>query len=97
MELGNALLLYLLIVIIFIIIFYKLNLTIWASLLYAFVIGLAVLIAVQPPNEIDPWSTGSESTSAIYILILFLTPIYVVIYALIKGWQDKRIKNKNCN
>jgi len=93
MELGSALIIYLILVIIAIIIFYKLGLTIWGSFLYAFVIGLIILLIIVPPSDIDPWSTGSESTSAIYLLILFVTPIYIAVYALIAAWKNKRPKS----
>jgi hypothetical protein len=90
MDLFVALLIYLIIVLLVTIFLYKLRRTLWSSLLCALIIGFLVLIFSKSPSDIDPHSTNTESNSAIYLLILFLTPVYVFIYAFVSAWKDKR-------
>lgn len=89
-TLDAALLIYVVVIILVIIIAYKLNCTIWASLLFASIIGLIILCLIYPPSKLNPWTTNSESNSSIYLLILVLTPIYVALYALTLAWRDRR-------
>ena len=90
MDLSTCLVIYLIIVILITVWMYKTKHTIWASLLYGLIFGVIVLIIIQPPSEIDPYSTSVESTSALYLLILILTPVYVIIYSLRCGYFDYR-------
>jgi hypothetical protein len=90
MDLSGCLAIYTVVVILIVVVMYKLGKTIWASILFASIIGLILLFIINPPSEIDPWSTGTESMSAIYLLIVLLTPIYVTIYALTMAWNNSR-------
>jgi archaellum biogenesis protein FlaJ (TadC family) len=88
--LDSSLLIYLVTLILILIIFYKLGCTIWSSLLFAFVISLAILVVIYPPSKLNPWTANCESNSSIYLVILILTPIYITIYALVLAWNAKR-------
>lgn len=92
MDLSMSLIIYVIIIIIITLWMYKTSHTIWASLLYGLIFGMLVLIIVQPPSSIDPHSTTVESTSALYLLIFFLTPIYIALYSLRAGYYDCRIR-----
>lgn len=94
MDLSVCLTIYLLTVIIITLIMYRTYHTIWASLLYSLTLGLILLIVIQPPSCIDPYSAGIESYSTLYIMIMLLTPIYIVIYSLRIAFYDKRILNR---
>jgi len=95
-SLDSSLVIYLVALILIIIIMYKLGCTIWASLLFGFIIALIILIIIYPPSQINPWTANYESNSSIYLLILFLTPIYVTIYVLFRAWNDRRPCVKDC-
>ena len=69
---------------------YKTAHTIWASLLYGFIIGLILLLIIEPPSSIDPYASGVDSTATLYIMIMLLTPIYVAIYSLRIAHYDRR-------
>ena len=90
MDLSICLIIYVLIVLLITLIMYKTKHTIWASLLYGFSIGLILLLIIEPPSSIDPYSTGIESTSTLYIMIMLLTPIYIAIYSLRIAHYDRR-------
>jgi len=96
-SLDVSLLIYIVVLIVVIIFMYKLGCTIWASLLFGFIISLIILCCMYPLSKLNPWSTNSESNSSIYLLILILTPIYVILYALTLAYADKRICIKNTN
>jgi hypothetical protein len=85
-----SLIIYILTVVVISLLMYKTCHTIWASLLYGLVLGIITLIIIQPPSSIDPYSTGVESTSALYLLIFFLTPVYIAIYSLKIAYYDYR-------
>jgi H+/gluconate symporter-like permease len=90
MDLSTCLVIYVIVVLIITLVMYKTCHTIWASLLYGFVFGLVLLLIIEPPSSIDPYSTGVESTSTLYMLIILLTPIYIAIYSLKIAFYDKR-------
>lgn len=88
MELSMCLIVYLITVIVIVLWMYKMNRTIWASLLYGLIFGMIVLLVIQPPSNIDPRTTGMDSWSALYLLIFLITPIYVALYALRAAYYD---------
>ncbi len=90
-SLDSSLLIYVVVLILVLVIFFKLGRTIWASLLFALVVGLIILIIIHPPSKLNPWTTNSESNSCLYLLILILTPIYVTLFALVIGWRQMRL------
>jgi hypothetical protein len=76
-----TLLVYLLVTVFLLLILRRLGYWAWSALLLASVVGFVVLLTLCPPGEINPWEE-SESISAMYILIITLTPILVVCYAI---------------
>lgn len=95
MDLSSCLIIYIFVVILIIIICYKLNRTIWSSILFGSLIGMVFLLIIKPPSEINYWSTGTESSSAIYLMVMVLTPLYVIVYSLVRAQSDIR-KIKKC-
>lgn len=90
MDLSLCLIIYLVVLILVVLWMYKTKRTIWASLLYGLIFGMLILLLIYSPSEIDPYSAGVESNSALYLLIFFLTPIYVAVYSLNAAYFDHR-------
>ena len=89
-EFSLSLLVYLVVVILVTVLFYTIRRTIWGSLMCGLIIGFLVLIGLTPSMHIDPQSTSTESNSAIYLMIMLLTPIVIVLYAFVSASKDKR-------
>lgn len=90
MELSSCLIVYFITVVLIAVVSYKIGKTIWSSLLISLVIGFVLLMIIEPPSSIDPWETGTESTSAIYLLIVFITPIFVLLFAFLTAIKHNR-------
>ena len=91
MDLSMSLIVYAITIVIISLWMYRTSHTIWASLLYGLILGMLILIIIHPPSSIDPHSTTVESTSALYLLIFFLTPIYIALYSLRIAYYDYRL------
>jgi CDP-diglyceride synthetase len=84
-----CLVIYIITVIVIVLAMYKLKRTIWASLLWGLIFGMMVLLIIQPPSDIEnKYNTTMESSSWLYFLIFFMTPVYVVIYSLTAAYYD---------
>jgi hypothetical protein len=84
-----CLVIYFITVVVIVLCLYKLKRTIWASLLWGLVLGMIVLLVIQPPSDINnKYNTTVDSSSWLYFLIFFVTPVYVIIYSLRKAYYD---------
>lgn len=89
MELQNALLCYLGIVVLFFLIFLKLGIYPVPSTILSLVLGQIFLNILAPPyslNSIDQ----TDSSSALYVVIQIVTPIIVVIYVFVSAFDNRK-------
>ena len=95
MNTTDALTVYLVFIIFAFAIFIRIKIKIWSAIIITLLAGQILLNILCPPSKISPWSPNSESISssmAIYIVIQIITPVIVIIYVFIMGWNDRNFR-----
>ena len=95
MNTTNALTVYLVFIIFAFAIFIRIKIKIWSAVILTLLSGQILLNILCPPSKISPWSPNSESISssmAIYIVIQIITPVIVIIYVFVMGWNDRNFR-----
>jgi len=88
MDLGIALLIWLIIVILTFIFARYFRIRFWGALVLALIVGGIVLGIITPINNIATIFASKDLKTSLYGLIMFLTPLIVLIYAIYKAVTD---------
>jgi len=101
MELYIVLILYFIVFICLIFTFYKSSIKITSSVILSLIFSQILLNILKPPSEVNP-EKENLSLYSFYILIQFLTPIIIFIYAIVMAFSDTnnkvcKIVKKTCN
>lgn len=91
MDLSLILSVYVIVLIILIFVLYKYGITIWSSIILSLIFSFILLNALKPLSDIDP-DIDIGASYGLYLLIQFMTPIIVVIYAIVMGFLDSADK-----
>lgn len=89
MELGNALIVYLIVTIALVIVLIRLRIRTFSAIAIGLLIGQIILNFLAPPTTVSPFCE-SNSVTALYFLVQIATPVFLVVYILIMGVNDKR-------
>lgn len=89
MDLSTALIIYLILTIAMVVILIRLKIRIYSSIAISLLIGQIILNFLAPPTNISPFCE-SNSNTALYFLIQIATPVFLIVYILIMGINDKR-------
>lgn len=96
MELSYILVVYLIILISLIFIFYKFGIKLGGSIISSLIISQILLNLIMPPSNVNLEEEPMQ-TYCFYLLIQFLTPIIVYIYALVVATDGKRQSCNSCD
>lgn len=88
MDLQWALLIWLIVVILVFILARSFRIRFWSALLLALIIGAIILGIITPVNNLIASLTNRSLATTIYALIMFLTPLIVLIYVVAKAVTD---------
>lgn len=89
MELGSALIVYLVITIALVILLIRLRIRTYSAIAIGLLVGQVLLNFLAPPTTVSPFSE-SDSVTALYFLVQIATPVFLIVYILIMGINDKR-------
>lgn len=88
MDLSIALIIWLVIVIVVYLIARMNNRTVWSSIVLGILIAAIVLAIIRPITVTEMIVNGSNIPSTLYWLIMFLTPLIIIIYVISKAVTD---------
>lgn len=88
MELSWALVIWLIVVILVFLLARYFRIRFWSALVLALIVGAIVLGIITPVNNLIASLTNKGFTTSLYALIMFLTPLIVLIYAVAKAVTD---------
>lgn len=88
MDLSWALIIWLIVVILVFILARNFRIRFWSALVLALIVGAIVLGIITPVNNLITSLTNRGFTTSLYALIMFLTPLIVLIYAVSKAVTD---------
>lgn len=91
METWVALIAWLVIFILVLLVSRHYRISTWSAIALATLIALIVMSIVKPPTELDI-RTGMNGWGALYWLVMFLSPILLVIYIISAAIKDRRPK-----
>lgn len=93
MELGWALLIWLIIAILLFVIARNYRIRIWSALVLSLVIATIILGIVRPPNTLAWNLHQSNGFAGLYWLIMFIVPLIILIYVIGKSLTDRNLEN----
>jgi hypothetical protein len=88
MDLSWALVIWLIVVILVFILARYFQIRFWSALVLALIVGAIVLGIITPVNNLIASLTNKGFVSSLYALIMFLTPLIILIYAVAKAVTD---------
>ena len=89
MELGWALLIWLVVAILVFIIARNYRIRIWSAIVLALVIATIVLGIIRPPNTLAWRIDQANGLAGLYWLIMFIVPLVVLVYVVGKAVTDR--------
>jgi len=89
MELTKALLCYLGSIVLIFLIMLRLGLYPISAIIITLLLGQIILNIIKPPYTVDA-VTGSDSSTALYVVIQIGTPIVVIIYVFDRAFNDRK-------
>ena len=88
MELGWALLIWLIVLLLVFFIARRYRIRMWSAATLAVLIAAIVLTILRPPNTL-PWGLNqSNGLAGLYFLIMFITPLWITIYVVARSVTD---------
>lgn len=96
MELRNALLIYVIIFIVGVFVFLKLRIYPISSIILSLLICQIILNILLPPNSLNLLN-DNDSGVIVYFIIQIGTPIILLMYIILRAWNDERHENNFCN
>ena len=88
MDLSVALIIYFVVLLVVYLVARSASVRLWSSIILALVVGLAVLLLLQPLGTITT-AINPSFTTTIYLGILIATPILALIYIFCKALSDR--------
>jgi len=92
MQLTNALIIYLIVVVLTYIIAKSQSIALFSSVVLALLVGQIILSIVRPITSVATFASENQTAVAIYMGVMFLTPLVLVIYVFVKASADKVVK-----
>lgn len=88
MDLNTALFIFFLVVILVFLFARMINIRVFSALILALLIGYLILITLRPWNTVEGFVEGNFN-ALIYLLISVIVPILLVLYIILKVFQDR--------
>jgi len=89
MELGDRLIVYIVVLFAVILILFRYGLKLSASIIVAMVVAQVVLLFLQPPYDVDS-EMETKSIYALYSLIMIVTIVTMYAYSLVSAFDEYR-------
>ena len=90
MDLNTALIVFLLVTIIVFLLARIIRIRFFSALVLALIVGHQTLLVLQPWQTVEGFVEGNFN-ALIYLFIVALVPIIVVIYVIVKAFQDREL------